>query len=407
VCAWVVGDQALSGLTNVAATVVVARSVSSQEFGAYSVGFVVYILALGVVRGLVSQPLAVRFSTAAVPRDQVAGAAGATLASGGAMGLVVVAVGILLRGDTGAVLVVVGALLPALLLQDMWRFLFFTSGEPHRAVAIDLFWAGMQVVLMGSVVVLDGGLAALTAAWAGAGTVAATLGIRQTRVRPDLRLAMPFLRAQADIGPWFATEFVFQTGSSQVTTLVLGALIGTVGIGAIRGGQTLFGPFYMTMTGLMSAAIPEGARVLSRTPRRVVPLLRSMSAALVVVALIWGMVVELMPDAWGRALLGDTWEGAHELVLPLVVGAVGHGVASGGVTGLRIVAAARESFRVRVVVGTATLVAGVAGGVVGDVQGAMWGLAAGSWATAVGTWWTFGRAGSPGSRAPAVRTAAR
>lgn len=388
---WVVGDQGISGLTNVAATVIVARSVSNEAFGAYSVGFIVYILALGGSRGLVSQPLTVRFSSRNVPRDVVAGVAGAAGLIGFAVGFVAVAAGIVLGGEVGGVLCAVGLFMPALLLQDTWRFLFFTTGHPLRAVANDLAWGVLQVVVMGAVVTAGGGAVALAAAWAGSGAVAALVGVGQTRVVPCLRRAAPFVRSQADIGPWFAIEFVFHTGASQVTTLALGGMLGTAGVGALRGGQTLFGPFYLAMTGLMSAAVPEGARLRARAPARVLTLLRAMSLVLAVVAVVWGGTLLVVPDRWGAAFLGDTWQSARQLLLPLVVGALGYAVASGGVTGLRIRGAAREGLSVRVVVGVLTLVAGVGGGAVREVEGAAWGLALGSWATAIGTWWMLDR----------------
>ncbi len=400
---WVVGDQGISGLTNVTATVIVARSVSSEAFGAYSVGFIVYILALGASRGLVSQPLTVRFSSTEVTRDVVAGAAGAAGLIGVAVGVVAVMVGIVLGGEVGAVLGVVGLLMPALLLQDTWRFLFFTIGHPRRAVANDLTWCVLQVVLMGAVIMAGGGSVALAGAWAGSGAAAALVGVGQTGVRPRTRSAAPFLRSQADLGPWFAIEFVFHTGASQLTALALGGMFGTVGVGALRGGQTLFGPFYLAMTGLMSAAVPEGARLLTRSPSRVLTLLRMMSLVLVAVAGAWGGMLSIVPDHWGVALLGETWQSARQLLLPLAVGAVGYAVASGGVTGLRVRGAAREGLSVRVVVGLLTLAAGVGGGAVAEVDGAAWGLAVGSWATAFGTWWMLDRVVSrPAHMAPSM-----
>ena len=388
--AWVIGDQALSGVTNVAATIAVARSVSSQAFGAFSVGFIVYILALGVVRGLVSQPLAVRRSASGVSRDQMAGAAGAALVTGAAIGLPLAGIGIVIGGDVGLVIAVVGAFLPFLLLQDTWRFVFITTGRPGRAAAIDGAWAIAQVLFMGAVLLADGGLVALVVAWTASGAVAGGVGVVMERTLPSAHGAVDALRTHADLGPWFAAEFVFDTGSSQVTTLLLGGTIGAVGIGAIKGGQTLFGPYYLAMTGMMSAAVPEGVRLVARAPGRLVPVLRSMSGVLALIAVAWAAAVAAMPDAcWGRALLGDTWDGAERLVIPLGAAAAGHAIASGGVIGLRVAAAARESLALRVAVGVVTLVAGIAGGVAAGVQGAMWGLAVGSWATAAAAWWTF------------------
>src|SRR5262245_53463222 len=62
--AWGLADQALSSLTNFALGVLAARSLPAEAFGAFSVSFTGYLLASAIGRGLVSQPLTVRYSRA-------------------------------------------------------------------------------------------------------------------------------------------------------------------------------------------------------------------------------------------------------------------------------------------------------------------------------------------------------
>ena len=59
---WGVADQALSSLTNFGLAVVLARGLSPEGFGAASVTFAVYVLALNGSRSLTSEPLTVRHS---------------------------------------------------------------------------------------------------------------------------------------------------------------------------------------------------------------------------------------------------------------------------------------------------------------------------------------------------------
>ena len=59
---WGVGDQALSSLTNFFMGILVARTVSPDDFGAFSLAFGAYVLALVVSRGLTGEPLVVRHS---------------------------------------------------------------------------------------------------------------------------------------------------------------------------------------------------------------------------------------------------------------------------------------------------------------------------------------------------------
>ena len=387
--AWTVADQAVSGLTNAGTAVLIARSESAASFGAYGVGFVVYALALGIVRGMVGQPLAIRESVR-TDRDQVCAALSTAVALGAAVGVVVVAAGAVVRGDVGGVLLVLGVLLPGLLLQDALRFALFAHARPARAVGIDLVWGVGALALVGGAAASGASVVVLTGAWAIAGVLSALVGLGAEHLRPAWRSAGAFVRRHRDIGPRLTGEYLAHTGSAQLSILVLGALVGATGVGAIRGAQTLYGPFLTALTGLVTAAIPEGSRLYARIPDRLRRGLASMSGGLCALAVGWAAVLLSLPDSWGTAVLGDTWTGARDLLLPIGVACVGYAVASGGEAGLRITAAAREALRIRLAVGLLTVGAAVAGGIAGGTEGAVWALAIGPWATALATWWTLG-----------------
>jgi O-antigen/teichoic acid export membrane protein len=384
---WVVVDQGASSLTNFTATVLVARSVDAQAFGAFGLAFVVYLLALGVERGLVAQPLAIRVSALPSQRDEAACAAGAALSIGAAFGLGIAASGLALGGRTGAVLVALAVFLPGLLLQDAWRFVFFTTAEPCLAAKNDLVWLMAQTGLMGGIILTrQASAAALTTAWGGAALLAAIYGVRQSGLRPEIRRGGAFILHHLDLGVRFAAEFLFQSGSTLLTMLVIGLVVGTAGLGAIRGSQTLFGPFYVLMAGLMAAAVPEGSRLLARRPESLAPALRAMSAGLMSVAVCWGLALLALPGRWGEAALGDTWPTARELIPGMLVIMAAYGAASGGLVGLRVLGAAGSSLRVWIVAGSASSTVGVLGGVLGGVRGGVWGLTVGPCLTCLGAW---------------------
>lgn len=385
-------DQGVSSLTNFAATIVVARSVSEQLFGAFSVAVLVYIVLVNLTRALVSQPLAIRVSAAADQLDDVAAAAGAAVVCGGLAGTMVVIVGVGMGGTVGAALAVAGVLFPALTLQDTSRFCHFTMGRPALAVVNDLVWAGCQAVFIVAVLHLsDGSVGLLTAAWAGGAVVASIVGMRQAGVIPALGEGLRFVRRHLSLGGRLAVETVVTNGSSQVTMLAVGATLGATGVGAIRGGSTLFGPFTVAFLGLMAAGIAEGSRLLARSPDRLVPVLAIVSGLLFGMSVCWGTVLVLMPPEWGTALLGDTWPAAKDLIVPFAVSTAGAGLASGGFLGLRIVAAVSTTLRLRVITGAATIVAGVGGAAGWGARGAVAGLAVGTWANALGAWWSLAR----------------
>ena len=292
----------------------------------------------------------------------------------------------------GQALVVTGVLLPALLLQDTWRFALFTMGHPARAAANDLAWLAAQVALIAvALSVADDSIALLTGAWAGGAVVAAVLGARQTAVVPAIGQAVGFLRRHLELGWRFTSEFVVGNGSFQLTMLAMGATLTAAGIGAIRGGAVLFGPLHVAIFALATGGVAEGARLLERSPQRVLPVMHLLSALLLVASVAWGALLLAVPDTVGHEVLGDTWPAAHELVVPYAVINAGVGVAAGALLALRIVAAASASLRLAVVVAGVTFAGGVTGATLWGTAGGVWGLTLGAWANAAGAWWLVGR----------------
>ena len=390
--AWSVVDQGIASLANFAVVVIVARSVSVTSFGAFAVPLLVYTLVISVVRGVVSEPLAIRVSARSDQRAEVAGAAGAALVSGAAAGLLVLPVAAYLGGDIGAALAVTAVMLPALVLQDTWRFALFTMGRPGRAAMNDLAWAIVQTAAIVVVVVTTTApVVLLTAAWAGAVLLPAALGARQTGVVPAVGQAIAYLHRHFTIGWRLASDALFRTGSRYLTMLIIGGILGAGAVGAIRGGSTLFGPFTVAALGLMSGGIAEGSRLWARAPHRLVPVLWVMTSLLVAVSVMWSVVLLAMPESWGRAMLGDTWPAASEVIVPFAAVTAGASVMTGAMLGLRIVSAASEIFRIRVIAGCVMVVAGASGAWLAGTPGGVWGLAAGNWVAAIGAWWSLAR----------------
>src|SRR5687768_17244287 len=81
---WISADQAVSSLTNLALSVVVARHVSVDSFGVFALIYASYLFALEFTRALVLEPLII---TLAGDREQLKRSAPATL--GAALGLAV------------------------------------------------------------------------------------------------------------------------------------------------------------------------------------------------------------------------------------------------------------------------------------------------------------------------------
>ena len=81
---WTFADQALSSLTNAALALVVAKAVTRDEFGAFSLALVTFSFVVGLGRSAIGDPFVVRFTDAepATRRRATAQATGAALVFG-------------------------------------------------------------------------------------------------------------------------------------------------------------------------------------------------------------------------------------------------------------------------------------------------------------------------------------
>jgi O-antigen/teichoic acid export membrane protein len=394
---WIVASQGLTSLSNFVLTVLVARAVDPTTFGWFALGVASYGVVLSLARSMVSQPLAIRFAVASDRRDdEVAAAAGAAVLVGAAGALVtlVLAGGVSAAGGNGAVLAVMGAVLPVVILQDLWRFAFFTVGTPLRAAMNDLVCVGAQVVLFGIVVGFGRASAVtLTLAWGVAAGLAAMIGVKQSGRAPRWRAAAPYLHRHKDLGGTLSLVTVIYLGSNYLVMFALGPILGVAALGALRGGNALFGPYNVMVAGLVSAGPAEASRLRARRPARMVPALQWASVGLAVSAVALGTALNVLPDRVGIAVLGDTWRAAAPLIPALACGAVARSATTGALVGLRVVEAKRDLVRISVIANVVSTIAALAGAAVGGLEAAAWGLAVGTWLAAVMAWRALNRYG--------------
>ena len=272
-------DQALSSLTNFAVGLVVARSVSTVDFGAFALAFAVYLAALNGSRAVTSLPLTIRYSGSpeGVWRDATAAAAGMSLLVGAAFGAACLAFALAAGGSVGAVLVVLAPLLPGLLLQDLWRFAFFARGSGLQAFANDGVWALIQLPAFG-LVLLSGrgasvGLPLLI--WGGSASVAAVIGVAQAGVWPRIRRARWWWRVHRDLAPRYVGEYAASTGGELIQPYGIGAVAGLVAVGTMRAGELLLGPFNVVFQGRAAGGAARSGSDAPGIPRSAATRLRS------------------------------------------------------------------------------------------------------------------------------------
>jgi hypothetical protein len=378
---WIGVDQAVSSASNAGLSLLVARAVPADSFGAFAVAFTLYTSLLGISQAAGGAPFAVRCASKSrrEARVAIAGATAWPVAFGVACGAVTVVAGVTIGGMTGLSLVAAGVFLPALFLQDCWRLILITLRRPAAAAFNDSAWAVVQFVLLGLLVA--GHVTrpwAYVAAWGVAAAVGGGIGFVQLRAAPSLRSGLAWLREHRDLSVYIGAEWVTVLGASQLTILVLGVVAGLSSVGSIRGSLTLLGPLSVLAMTLSNFATPEIARV-EVSARSAMRIAGGISLALVLVVVAWGAVLLLLPNSAGRWLLGDTWPGVRGVLVPMIAWQAGNMANFGPYALLRGLARPKQTLIVNLVLTPLLFVGGIVGALVAGAAGAATGLAIATW----------------------------
>ncbi|HVV14409.1 hypothetical protein [Amycolatopsis sp.] len=391
---WGLGDQAVSSLTNFAVGLYVARSLGATAFGVFSLAWVTYGVIINISRGVATDPLMVRFSGVAtdVWRIATARAAGTALAVGVATGVLCVLVGFAIGGQVGLAFIGLGIVLPALLLQDAWRFGFFAAGQGHKAFVNDIVW-GVALAPAMIFAAKNGSVLGFVLGWGLSAAVAAIYGCFQIGLLPRPSAIVGWLREQRDLSFRYLVENVSNSGASQLRAYGLGGLAGLAAVGTVRGAELLMGPFQAVLMGLSLVTVAEAARVLRRAPHRMPLFCLLLGGGQAAAAALWGVfLLFLLPETVGVHMLGSVWPSASALILPATLSVMGASFSTGAASGLRALGLARRSLRSQVIASIFYVTGGLIGALVGGAVGSAWGVAG---ATIIGSaiWWVQLRAG--------------
>ena len=392
---WGLGDQALSSLTNFALGVLVATSVSTHAFGEFNLVFATYLLVLGISRALATEPLVIRYTTADEEawREAASSASGTALAVSAFAGAICIVGGLVVGGDGGRLFVVLGLLLPGLLVQDSWRFVFFSRARGAQAVMNDLGWTVLLLTVASAVHFLDyQDVGLFIICWGGAAGFASVYGMYQLRLLPRPSRVLIWWGAHRGLSVRLATQFVATSGISQASVYAITLVAGATALGSLRGAYLLLGPIQVLVMGVGLVAVPEGARALRSSRQALKRLVWGVSSLVGASALGWGAIAYNLPESWGRAILGVTWDSAQPLVIPTALAMVASGLTAGATSGIRALGAADRSLRGGVAAAVVIAVGAITGAVINGAAGCAWGTAAGAWTTLPIWWRQFSRA---------------
>jgi O-antigen/teichoic acid export membrane protein len=395
---WGIADQALSSITNFAIGIVIARLFGAQTLGAFALAFTTYGVALNVSRGLVSDPLVVRYSGGEPTawRRATAEATGTALVVGTLCGIACVLFGGLfgkmLGSNLGPVFVALGVVLPGLLLQDAWRFAFFTSGRNGQAFLNDFVWTVAQLAAFALLIPSGAaGIAVLVLAWGGAASMAAVVGGFQAGLWPRPALVRRWIGRHRDLGSRYVAENLSISSEIQLRAYGIGAIAGLQTVGSLRAVELLLGPLNVIHFGVELTAVPHAVRVVRDSVRGLVKSCLMVGYGLAGLMLLWGGMLMLLPDRVGLAILGSSWSTVNGLLLPMTVATACSGMTAGASVGLRALAAAPRSLRARLGASSVRLAGALVGAAMARGVGAAWGLVIGSVIATTIWWWQFRR----------------
>ena len=393
---WGVLDQGISSLSNFILGIMVARALPAPEFGAFALAFVTFGFVINASRGPSTDPLIVRFS--GEPRERWRPAAGAALGTSLSVGVIAgvlcLFVGLAIGGDIGTGFMALAVGLPGILLQDGYRFAFFSRGQGHRAFLNDLVWGLLQTATLVVLAATDHlTIASSLMAFGGTATVAAGFGWWQLRLAPHVGMARSWLVEQRALGGRYFIENVSTAGARQLRMVAVGLLAGLAAVAQVRAAEILMGPFMTLLAGVSQVSVPEARVVLSNQPRRLIRFCLTLASVQGAAAAVWTVVVLIvLPAGLGELLLQDLWEPTQKLLLPLGLVLVLGCFENSASAGLRALGAARRSLAAQLTGSGLYVLLGGLGAELGGAYGSVWGLFCAMLLSEV-MWWTQLRRG--------------
>lgn len=357
--AWAIVDQALASGSNFLLAIVVVRSVSAADFGAFSVAVLIYVLAVGVSRALTAEPLAIRFGRAVAPiMAEAPRCLGLALWFGSLVGTGCLVAAFSADGTLRSVLLVLGVTSPLLIVQDAGRVACFSLGRARLAAANDAVWALLELPLVVMVMSqADAKTWHYVAAWLFPGAAAGALLLAQLRVLPSLREA----------GDWFtkirtlAMPLVWNYGLTVAPAYLLFALTPIVAslyaLGLARSAYLPYGIFGVIFQSAWLVLLAAASR---RSRAHLARLATWSSTALGALAVVWSIVLAIaVPAQLGVTLFGESWTDTSTVRLIFAGALVAQAFGVGPLVALRALEAPKLLVSVRLITTPLTLVVGV------------------------------------------------
>jgi O-antigen/teichoic acid export membrane protein len=348
--------------------------------GRYTLAFSAYLIAVGLSRALVSQPLLTLREKIEAGDESVKASATAVTWLGIAAGALSILVGFALQRPE---FVAAGLFMVPLCVQDLLRFAFFQTDRPWRATLLDAIWLLASLAAFPFIASQESPATAMVL-WGAGALLAAVPGLVILRVRPvSPSRAYRWWRGQArQLGVGLVLESGAYTLGSQASLWVIAVLLGGSDLGLLKAGQTILQPAMICLAAFNMVAIPRMSQAAKGVSPRSV--LATSGGAILLAGAVSAALVWVGP-AIARTIFGSDLQPGRNLLLPVAVQFTANALAVGPVTALMVhrrggTLAAVRAISVTLGVGAVAAVSSPLG-----ITGAAWALAFGALLFAVGT----------------------
>jgi O-antigen/teichoic acid export membrane protein len=389
---WATLDQAFASISNLLLSVAIARQSTEIEFGAFGLAFAIYLACIGASRAVVGDPTLLRAPTwkkrgtrfEVRSRD---GMLSCSLGLGILVALLFAAGSLWSTREVMVVLMAVAAVIPGLLLFDAMRYWYFANTEPKLAALLDLSWLVLQIALfLGLAAVGLANAVTLIFAWGIAGFLPAVFSVFALRSRIGMHKGFRWLSRNRDLSLNFLGEFATLSGVQQAVPFLTAAFAGIASVGSIRAAQTILGPVNVVTGSASVVVLPHSRAIAAKALRRLPIFSLKVSLLLTFVVAAAFAVLILVPDSWGKELLGASWTGGRQVGLVLCCVLALNSLAYGATSGLRAMEASSVSLKIRLVTAPVALASVTWGAIENGALGAMWGLTIAS-GLQCAVWW--------------------
>jgi N-acetylglucosaminyldiphosphoundecaprenol N-acetyl-beta-D-mannosaminyltransferase len=392
-----IADQAFSSASNFLVGLFVARLAGPRQFGAFALAYAVWLAVAGLHRALITDPLLITTDTRRPQRSVLSHGMAAELLLGSTAGLVVALIGFGLvaagASTLGSGLIYLAPWLAVLVAQDYWRWIAFKQGEPAKALLNDVVYTVVQIgVLLAAAQAGHRSAGVALGAWGIGAACGTVLGLWQFRVPFAISGGWRYLRQSWPLGRWLAADFATAYGANQVYQFAVAAILGPVGIGALRAALNIMGPTHVLLYAGGSLGLPESVKALDRSgPRGLDRMVRLISFAAAVGVGAYGLVVGILGGRLMSWLYGPAFAPFGSLVAIAALQVVVAAIAWGPNLGLKAAKQTRALFGVRVVTTCVSITSVVLLATSLGIIGGAWGGVVTVGANVSATWFTYRR----------------